>query len=197
MIRKPLSITLARNTQGSAAAEFAMVAPVFLMLLLGMFDAGQMVYGKSVLNGAVAEAARTSSLETGDIDDADARVEELVSPALPNVQLTSVRKSYYDFADINRAEVWNDGNGNGLCDNNESYTDENNNTQWDADIGMSGNGGANDVVVYTVTAKYDPVFKIPFMPAKWNQRTLTSTAVKKNQPFANQQAYSATARICS
>ena len=67
----------------------------------------------------------------------------------------------------------------------------------DADIGLDGNGGANDVVVYRFTVRYKPVFAIPFMPEQWNQRSLTSTAIRKNQPFANQEGYGSGAGTCS
>ena len=103
----------------------------------------------------------------------------------------------FDFVDIGRPERWNDGNNNGQCDNNETYVDENSNGDWDKDIGVTGNGGASDVIIYTVVVKYTPVFRIPFMPAKWYERTLTSTAVRKNQPFAQQTALGSNSGICS
>lgn len=119
------------------------------------------------------------------------------APSCRGAEITSKRVSYYDFVDVGRAERWNDGNGNGICDEDETYTDENSNGQWDEDIGVNGNGGANDTVVYTVTARYSPAFPIPFMPDAWRDATLTATAVKKNQPFANQAEYGTAAGSCS
>lgn len=177
--------------------EFALVAPVFLMLVLGTLDLGQMIYGNSVLNGAVEKAARDSALETTSTLQADNTVRSIVGPILPGAQITTSRTSYLDFLDIGRPERWNDGNNNGTCDNNESYVDENGDGLWNADIGVQGNGGASDVIIYTVNVSYTPVFKIPFMPEMWNQRTLTSSAVRKNQPYALQEAYGATAGICA
>lgn len=188
---------LRRDERGNALTEFAIVAPVFLTLLLGTFDIGQMVYAKSVLNGAVEQAARKSSLEGGDTDAADKMVERMVRPILPGVVVESERKSYFDFVDVGRAEIFTDANHNETCDNGESYTEEVNIGQWDEDIGQDGNGGANDVVIYTVTATYAPTFKIPFAPASWNERKLTSTAVRKNQPFAAQQAYGTGGGTCT
>jgi hypothetical protein len=115
----------------------------------------------------------------------------------PNATYASQRTSYYDFADIGRPERWNDANNNGTCDNNEGYVDENDNGDWDEDIGLDGNGGANDVVVYSVTASYEPVFKVPFLPEKWNMRSVTGSAVKKNQPFADQREYGSAAGVCA
>lgn len=182
---------------GVAVIEFALVAPVFLILVMGTFDLGQMAYAKSVLEGAVQKAARDSALETASTLQADNLVKKIVSPVVPGAQIETSRTSYFDFVDIGRPERWNDANNNGSCDNNETYVDENSNGQWDRDIGVSGNGGASDVIIYTVTVTYTPVFKIPFMPDKWHDRTLTATAVRKNQPFAQQQAQGSTSGICS
>jgi hypothetical protein len=109
-----------------------------------------------------------------------------VQQVLPGVTVASTRTSYYDFADIGRAEQWNDADGDGTCNDGEAYTDENGNGGWDRDIGVGGNGGANDVVLYKVTATYTPLFRVPFMPEAWKERSLESTAIRKNQPFATQ-----------
>jgi hypothetical protein len=183
--------------RGSAVTEFGLVAPFFLFLLLGMFDLAHMAYGRAVFEGAVERAARESSLETGDTAAADQMVESIVGRVLPGVHIEAKRKSYFDFADIGRAENFSDTNDNDICDNGESYVDENQSGSWDADIGLSGNGGSGDVVMYTVTATYRPVFRIPFLPESWNERTLTATAIKKNQPFGNQQDYVTTGGTCT
>lgn len=193
------------SNDGAVAVEFAIIAPVFLVMMVGIFDMGQLLYAKSVLDGAVQSAARTSALETGDTEEADALVEKSVKPILPGVEVETSRVSYFDFADIERPERWDDDDGDeeddpedgdGVCNNGEKYTDENGNGQWDADIGLEGNGGANDVVIYSVTAKYTPTFKVPFLPARWSERSLNSTAVRKNQPFANQVGYGSNAGSC-
>jgi hypothetical protein len=182
---------LLRRSEGSAAVEFAFIAPVFLVLLFGIFDIAQLLYAKSVLDGAVQSAARLSHLETGDTEEADTMVENSVKPIIPSVELQTSRVSYFDFADISRPETWGDDDDDGECNNGENYVDYNGNGEWDTittgedrDVGEDGNGGASDVVVYTVTATYSSSFKVPF--TDWTDRTLTSTAVRKNQPFADQ-----------
>jgi Flp pilus assembly protein TadG len=188
---------LLRARAGVTVIEFALVAPVFLMLLLGIFDIGQMAYGKAVLNGAVEQAARSSSLETGDTTAADNMVKAAIKPILPNATVTTSRKSYYDFADMSRAEKWTDTNGNGTCDNGENYVDENRSGSWEANVGASGNGGAGDVVLYTVTVTYKPIFTARFFKTYGADRTLTAVGVRKNQPFADQAGYGSSAGTCS
>lgn len=185
------------DSEGATIIEFAIVVPMFMLLLLGIMDIGQMVYGKSVLSGAVRAAARSSSLETRSTAQADAMVLDMVGKVLPGATLETSRTSYVDFNDIGRAEKWNDSNANGRCDVNETYTDENRSGTWDEEIGQSGSdGGANDVVVYTVNASFDPAFKVPLLPSRWGRRTLTATAVTKNQPFGSQPGYGSSAGSC-
>jgi hypothetical protein len=196
MIRRAPALRLAAAEDGGAAVEFAIIAPVFLLLLLGIFDIGQMAYAKAVLNGAVEQAARNGTLETADTAAADAQVEQAVKPVIPNATFATSRKSYYDFADVGRAEKWTDKDGDGTCDNGEPYVDENGSGSWEADIGKSGNGGAGDVVLYTVTVTYRPIFTAKFMSNYGGTRTLTATGVRKNQPFSTQTTYGASAGIC-
>lgn len=192
-----LLATLRRDAAGVAAIEFAFIAPTFILMLIGMGDLGHMIYAKAILDGAVEQAARSTTLETGSTIGADAMVTERVKPIMPKVTISSTRKSYYDFSDIERPEPWNDKNGNGTCDASETYTDENRNGSWNTDRGNVGNGGASDVVLYSVTASYDLLFTGPLLPSGWKRMTLNSVAVRKNQPFANQTSRGATAGVCS
>lgn len=189
---------LAVDRSGAGTLEFALIIPLFLTLLFGVIDLGQMAYGTSVLNGAVQQAARASTLETADTTSADLSVRNAVSPILPGVTVTSTRTNYYDFSDISRKEKWTDSNGNGTCDNGEPYVDENGNGRWDRDIGEDGNGSANDVVVYTVTATYTPVINLPLVPPAFGRPiALKSSAIKKNQPYATQTSYGSATGTCS
>lgn len=192
-----LADRLQGDRKGVSAMEFTLVAPAFMMLTMGIFDVGQMGYGYAVLNGAVQKAARDSALETAKIATLDDRVKAQVSPIFPSAEFDSSRTSYNDFSDIGRPERWNDANNDSTCNNSEIYVDENGNGSWDQDIGQTGNGGANDVVVYRFTVTYKSVFAIPFLPDQWNTRELTATAIRKNQPFATQRGVGATSGTCS
>lgn len=197
MAGKSIYWHLEQDEDGATVMEFGLIAVVFITLLLGLFDMGQTAYVRAILDGAVEEAARTSALETGDTTVADQKIAAMLDFVAPGADVTTQRRSYYDFADVERAESWNDANANDTCDNNETYTDENGNGQWDEDIGEAGNGGAGDVVIYTVTVSYDPLFPNPFWSGGSTARNISATAVKKNQPFADQARYGSTAGNCS
>nr|WP_179408837.1 TadE family protein [Novosphingobium marinum] len=184
------------ETHGAVAVEFALVAPVFLSMVMGILDIAQYAYGQAVLRGAVEKAARNSSLEGANTATADAKVRNAIRHVLPKADVRSSRSSYFDFSDIGRPEQWNDANGNGTCDNDENFTDENGSGFWDPDIGEDGNGGANDVVVYRVEVTYKPVFPVPYTTRDDGLRVVSASAVKKNQPFANQDDYGSDVGTC-
>lgn len=51
--------------RGSVAVEFAMIAPIFLLLLLAIFELGYMIFVQSVLDDAARDAARL--IRTGQV----------------------------------------------------------------------------------------------------------------------------------
>jgi Flp pilus assembly pilin Flp len=191
------SRAVCRDERGVTVVEFALVAPVFLLMLLGIFNLGHLAYAQSVLNGAVQNAARNSALETANTQQTDNAIRNALAPLLQGEEFSFTRRSYFDFVDIGRPERWNDANNNGICDNNEAYTDENRSGEWEADVATNGNGGAGDVVIYTVAVSYNAFVEVPFAPESWQRTTLSSTAVRKNQPFASQTRYASAAGTCS
>ncbi len=54
-----------RDNSGSAAIEFAFVAPVFFALLLGIIEGGVMFFGQAALSNATQDAARL--IRTGQV----------------------------------------------------------------------------------------------------------------------------------
>ncbi len=187
---------VARNQAGATALEFALVAPVFLLLLMGTLHAGQMAYGAAALNGAVQAVARNSTLEGAKAAALDAEVEKAISAILPGVKVSSKRDSYFDFADIGRAEKFTDGDGDGVCNNGEPFADLNGNKKWDTDSTRTKIDGASDVVVTTYTAVYSSNFAVPLVSDAGSTITLTAKSIKKNQPFAKQDGYSDATGTC-
>lgn len=51
--------------QGTAAIEMALVGPVFILMILGIFELGYMVFVQSVLDGCARDAARL--IRTGQV----------------------------------------------------------------------------------------------------------------------------------
>ncbi len=149
-----------RDQRGSTAVEFAIIAPVFLFMVMGVFDIGHAIFIRSTLDGAIQKAARDAALETGSTSAAtiDAELTATVKKVAKNATVTISRQSYYSFNDVDRAETLNDTNNNGICDTGETFIDENDNLTWDSDVGAAGDGGPQDVVQYTVNVSYPALF---------------------------------------
>jgi len=179
---------LARNLRGATATEFALIAPVFLLLLFGIFDIGHSIYVQSVLQGAVQQAGRNSGLESGETNRTaiDNFVEAQINPVAPQASYSFTRSNYSTFSDVGRPEDFVDANDNGSYDNGECFTDENGNGQWDDDVGAAGLGGADDVVLYTVKLTYPHLFPLWALIGLSRTSTASASTTLRNQPFGTQ-----------
>jgi Flp pilus assembly protein TadG len=178
-----------RDESAVTIVEFGIVAPVMLLMLMGFFDLAHTEYARSVLQGAIQMAARNSTLESGQTSGStiDAAVETQVQRVVgSNATWTSSRLSYSDFSDVGVAEPYTDTNGNGKYDKGECYEDVNGNGQWDSDMGASGQGGADDAVLYTMTVSYKRMFPMATMLGWPSNQTITASTVLRNQPYGTQ-----------
>lgn len=184
------AIGLIRNSDGVTVVEFAMIVPVFLLMLLGTFDLGQSIYLQGVFNGAVQDAGRDAGLESGsgNLSSIDAKVLDQIKNIAPKGAIISSRRNYSNFNEVGTPEDFEDANNNGVYDPEECFTDVNGNQSWDADRAMGGLGGADDVVVYTASLTYDRIVPVGKMLG-WNDKaTISASTVLRNQPFGSQAA---------
>jgi Flp pilus assembly pilin Flp len=179
---------LKQDRRGVTVVEFGLIAPTFLVLLLGIFDMGYNVYARAILDGAVQKAGRDSALETaaGAINVLDARVKENLGGLKAGATFSYERRNYRDFAKVGLPEDLDDKNNNGNRDAGECFTDENANGTWDRDLGKDGVGGARDVVLYTVRMSYDRKFPLYGLIGLGKTATISSATVLRNQPFGDQ-----------
>ena len=191
--------SIASNQRGVTAVEMGFLFPIFLTFMVGMFDAGYYLYNRVQLDGAVAKAARDSSLESniGTGSTAiDNRVKELMGLAAKNAEFTFSRQSYSNFNTALRLEPWTDTNANGTCDGGEPYEDINNSSSWDRG-GKAGQGGAKDVVVYEVTMRYPRLMPTEKILGIDDEATIRARTLIANQPYAQQSLKQNTVRNCS
>lgn len=186
---------LASDSAGITVVEFAIVAPVLCLILLGAFDVAHTLYVRAALQGVVQKTARDSSLETGSVEEQqlllDNKVRNQALALANNADINITRRFYRTFneAAAARAEVYTDTNSNGTCDAGEPYEDANRNNTWDRDGGDDGQGGAKDATLYTVTMQYPRFFPIYNIIGGSNMTKITATTVLRNQPYSDQGAY--------
>jgi len=185
-----LRSNLARCERGVSAIEFALIAPVFLTLLLGTFDVGHTMYVRGILSGAIQDAGRDAGLESGanTVSAIDTYVAKQLKATAPQGAVLTTRKNYQSFMDAGKPEDFVDANANLVYDPEECFTDANGNEQWDPDKGLAGQGGADDVVVYTATLTYDRIVPLGGFLGWDDTNTISASTVLRNQPFADQAA---------
>jgi Flp pilus assembly protein TadG len=184
---------LRTDRRGVTAVEFAIVAPVMCMLLMGLCDLAYQSYVQSILTGAIQKAGRDSTIQgaTNKTGAIDAAVMKMVKSVAKNASYTSSRKSYASFSNI-KPEAFQDNNSNSSFDAaTECFTDVNGNNTWDIDPGITGQGGANDVVLYTIEVSYPRLFPLYGLLGLPGVQKLGATTILKNQPYAQQNVYAA------
>ncbi len=187
---------LRTDQRGIAAVEFALIAPVFMTLLLGTMDVGHTLYVQALLQGSVQKAARDSSLQTGTLSENQEAIDTIVTDQVKRLnkdaEVTFTRRSYYTYTEASDAtpEDFTDtpSDPDNICNNGEPYVDLNDNDTWDADGAVDGQGGARDKAVYTVTMAYPRLLPIhQFVPGLSADISVSASTVLANQPYGEQQ----------
>ena len=90
---RPLIHNLTRDNRGAAMVEFALVAPVLMLTLIGLFDLSMNMYTASMVEGAIQQAAREATIEGASTNEAaiDATVTHIVQDIDPQATLTFTR----------------------------------------------------------------------------------------------------------
>lgn len=178
-----------RDTRGSPAAEFALIFPVAIILMLGLGDLAFEGYIQSALTGAVQKAGRDATIQGKGIDSEtaklDAKVMDAVKAIAPAATFVFTRSNYDNYESVG-PEPFVDSNNDGICNHSESYSDYNGDGVWDSNQGASGQGGASDVTLYKVTVTYPRLFPVTKIIGWGATQTLTASTLLKNQPYQTQ-----------
>jgi hypothetical protein len=102
-----------RDRKGQALVEFALVFPIFMLLLFGLIDGGRLVYQHSVLSQAAREGARLASVEASWMGASDPGCGTAGGPVCP-ADVTAMKTDIIDaanrmiapFASVTSAEVF-------------------------------------------------------------------------------------------
>lgn len=196
MTMKRRFLRLIRNRRGSTLVEFAMLAPVMIVLIAGSIEIGRLAMIQSSLEAAVGKAARDAmvDLKTSQ-DEREAKmiqsIKSLLAPykTFPGRDIVIETKVYQDIGS-SFPEAYEDLNENGSYDGpdgsftGEPFDDRNRNgerdtaTQLDSKLGDEG-----DVVSYTAHMPVDPAFDfLPFATNNGEPIILSSTVVMRNEP---------------
>ncbi len=189
-ILKKIRTNLKRNQIGAVALEYALLAPLFVAFTYGSLEIGRILMVYSALEGAVTESTRISI--TGNIPAGYTTVEDYIKEYVENsirdvgvsTGVTISMKVYDSFSSIGDEEPYTDTNGNLTYDIGECYTDINSNAGWDADMGSSGAGGEENVMVMDISV--DLPYMMHGVISAFSQSetiNLSTTTAVRNEPY--------------
>jgi Flp pilus assembly protein TadG len=93
---------LFRNRQdasGQTLVEFALIVPIFVLMLIGVFDVGRAIYAFSTINNAAHEAVRLAIVDQNTADVRDRAVSQAVGVGVAPGDVI-VRWLDADYADL-------------------------------------------------------------------------------------------------
>lgn len=181
---------LLKDQSGIAALEFAMITPVFLLMVMGIIEFSSIMFTTAVMEsatnitsrlGKTGYVAQGTTREQQIIDSVASRTSGLLDPN--KIEIDS--KAYTDFSKIGQPEPCLSPNVSpcpGAAGVN--FIDINGNGSWDPDMGRAGLGNAGDVVVYTVTYPW-PVMTPLIGTIIGNTFDITVRTVVRNEPYGN------------
>lgn len=175
-----------RSERGSASIEFAVVAPVMIMLIIGIIEVGMYQAVSTMLEGGLREASRYGVTgNAANEGERVARIRQIVQNhtygLVDTAQLSLTGRTYASYTMIGDEE-YTDSNGDGSYTPGEPYTDRNGNGQWDPDSGTPGYGGSDSIVVYRVSYNW-PFLTGLLRPVMGDHWTMRSAIVVRNEPF--------------
>ncbi len=192
MLRRTWRQAVSGNVRGTAAIEFAIIAPVFILILLAVLQFAIIGWAKSTLETALRDAARfaitgakgtEATREASIIAGIDQRMSSFRRQYGQPIIVTT--KVYPTFEDIAQPEtIVMDANSNGVCDTNDQYIDFNLNNTYDLDMSKTGYGGPSDVVIYSATFPLEAM--LPLNTGIFNLGqvfNLKAIAAVQNEPY--------------
>lgn len=189
-----------RDERGATAVEFALITPVMSLIMMGILDLGHTAYVASQTQGAVHQAARQATVGNRTGAQIDTYVINKLRPLVQqgtcpgaSCPVTIQKKSYSDYTGVKKAEKiitdtapFGTYNAKTPTQPGDCHEDVNGNNVWDQDRGRDGLGGADDVVRYEVTVRYNRLLPVAGLFGWSQQQEVKVNTLLKNQPYAAQ-----------
>lgn len=168
LLKRRVLKAFAQDTLGATAVELAMIAPVLIVVLVGIIEVSMAMFINTVVEGSLKDASRLGL--TGQIQEGSSNTQALVDmlndASLGLLGLTTADVTtlvYENFAYVGQGEEYIDLNGDGnwtpgpftdtdgtVYPAGEPWVEVNGNGVYDADFGVAGLGAQGDIVLYTV-----------------------------------------------
>lgn len=199
---------LANDQRGVSAVEFGILALPLFVMIMGALDLGYQIYVRTMMQGALDEAARIAMVEdpqfatsgsgnskgkgknTSVEDQIEAAIRETTGTVARDATISVSERSYYDFSDFAKPErLITDNNGNGEYDEDDGdcWEDSNGNGAYDTDAGADGVGRASDMVFYTANISMPRLLPLDTFIGLPSTIEMTVDTVVRNEPYSGRE----------
>lgn len=181
---------LARREEGVTAVEFAMIAPIVVLMIMGIIEFSLIMFTSTVMESATNNTSRLGKTgytptsitrQQAIINNIQARTAGLLDPA----KIVITTKVYANFNNVGQPEACITP-PTPPCPGvpGVNFVDVNGNGVWDTDMGAAGLGNPGDVVVYTVSYPW-PIMTPPMRAILGSTFLITARSVVRNEPYSH------------
>ncbi len=184
-----------KRRDGATAIEFALIAPIFFLIVLGLMEVGLFMYTSVAVESIVARSGREASIGNlvGGAGSRSDQVQEMIRQSTRQLiggQMTQVNARVLDVEQNNgysggqEPDLCFDPYGVGVPFCNGQFEDANGNGQYDADTTANNAGNAEEVVEITVRLPWRanfPMVRDLFGPDGF--AVIRASTIVKNEPF--------------
>ena len=143
-----------RRTRGQSLVEFALVLPVFLLLLFGLVDGARYVFASNAVSNAAREGARRASVEASWIAKANTSCGAVGGPVCP-ANAATLRTHVLDAANFEMSPFGSVTNLYISCDGSTPPTG-----QWTTGTACTSLTATGDIVSVRVTYSWSAITPI-------------------------------------
>lgn len=178
-----------KSESGVTAIEFAIVAPILMLLTCGVFEVSLLMASLVSLEGGLKEASRYGI--TGQTPNVGTREQEikaiLAKHTLKMIDLSKATidiKTFSSFSTAQDGEPYADANGNEMYDVGEPYSDLNcdGTRNGPGELASDSAGQPGQVVQYTVNFDWNVI--TPLIATLWGKDSfpMSASIIVKNEP---------------
>ncbi|WP_339630244.1 TadE/TadG family type IV pilus assembly protein [uncultured Sneathiella sp.] len=200
LLKRKVIRALAQDTKATTAVELAMVAPVLIIVLVGIIELSLAMFINTVVEGSLKDASRLGL--TGQIQEGSSNTQALVDmlneASLGLLGLTTADVTtlvYENFAYVGQGEEYTDLSGDGswtpgpythsdgtVYPDGEPWVEVNGNGIYDEDFGVAGMGAQGDIVLYTVEYNWN-FLSGQVIPILGGIIPMRASIVVRNEPY--------------
>jgi hypothetical protein len=190
LIRRKL-VELLGERAGGSAAEFAVLAPILFLAVIGIIELAVLLTVQVLLEGSIREASRfgiTGYTPTGVTRDQQIRnvIAQYTVGLVDMTRVTIDTRVFQSFGSIVRPEPCFKYTSPGVCDTSDphNWVDVNGNGRWDDGNGTQGSGSSGDIVLYTIYYRHHIMTPLMQRLIGYNGYvSLEASVVVRNEPW--------------